>query len=203
VIDYGKEKAMWSDKRLSVSLLALVIFWLGGCGPRLLPAAPPGVTLQPGRYLAGVYVAPGFTPDKVAYKLGSFTVETAAGVAPQDFLTQLQTELARGLEANGLQAPPHGEACLLSGTVNRVGVAGGRLRFLTGKISADLVVSGTITRGDQTLFAFQDRVHLTSPVKPGAAAPRENELLLRQVARAFVIHLLNELLLQGAPPAEG
>jgi len=43
---------------------------------------------------------------------------------------------------------------------------------------------------------------VSSPVNPGPAAPKENELLLRQAARTFAVHLLNELLLYR-PLAEG
>ena len=73
---------------------------------------------------------------------------------------------------------------------------------MTGKISAGLEVSGAITREGQTLFAFRDRVRVTSPVKPGPPAPKEGELLLRQAVQAFVNHLLTELLLHGPPVPE-
>jgi hypothetical protein len=80
-----------------------------------------------------------------------------------------------------------------------VALRGAALRFFRGKIDADLVVSGAITRGGDTLFAFQDRFRLSSPVNPGPPAPKEDDLLLRQAAQTFATHLLNELLLYGLP----
>ncbi len=81
-------------------------------------------------------------------------------------------------------------------------IQGRTLRFIRGKIDAALVVSASITRGGDTLFACQDRISMSSPVNPGPPAPKEDELLLRQAARTFAIHLLNEMLLYW-PPAEG
>lgn len=188
-------------KCLSLGFLALLLMVAGGCVLRPLPAAPAGVTLQPGRYLERYYRAPGFAPDQVSYTLGPFTVELAQGVAPDTFLPLLQTELARAWENNGLKLASRGEAYLLSGTVHQVSVRGTGLRFLFGKIAATLIVSGTIAKGDQTLFAFQDHLNVTSPTRSGRPAPKEVELLLRQATRDFTTHLLNELLLQG-PDAE-
>ncbi|MFA5111732.1 MAG: hypothetical protein WC443_10030, partial [Desulfobaccales bacterium] len=90
----------------------------------------------------------------------------------------------------------------VGGVIQFVAIRGAFIRFLTGKIDADLVVSGAITRGDTTLFAFQDRFSVASPIKPGPPAPKEDELLLRLAARTFAGHLLNEMLLYW-PPAEG
>jgi hypothetical protein len=89
----------------------------------------------------------------------------------------------------------------VSGVIQFVAVRGGLIRFLRGKIDANLVVSGAIIRQGGTLFAFQDRISLSSPVNPGPPAPKEDELLLRQAARIFAVHLLNELLLYW-PTAE-
>jgi hypothetical protein len=86
--------------------------------------------------------------------------------------------------------------------VQFVAIRGAAWRVLRGRIDADLVVSGAITRGNDTLFACQDRISLSSPVNPGPPAPKEDELLIRQAARTFAIHLLNEMLLYW-PPAEG
>lgn len=194
---------MWFTKSISLGLMALIIMGGGGCVPRALPVTPAGVTLQPGRYLTNYYRAPDFVPDRVTYALTSFTVEVARGVAPDTFQALFMTELARAFKANGLKLAPPGDACLVSGTVQSVRVRGTSLRFLFARISADLVVSGAITQGEQTLFAFQDRVHLTSPVNPGLAAPKEVELLLQQAARTFASHLLTELLLHGLTPEEG
>jgi hypothetical protein len=183
-----------------VLLLALLLLgW--GCAPRLAPATPAGVTLEPGRYLAAVYRNPEFNPSAVTYTLEPFTVAHAQGVAATAFQTIFQEELSRGLAANGLKLVPAGEVSL-TGTIQEVDLRGTSVRFLTGKIWVDLVVSGAISRGETTMFAFQDHLHLNSPVNPGPPAPKESELLLRQAARTLVIHLLNELLLYR-PPAEG
>ncbi len=191
---------------LTPGLIPAVIISLSvvlACVPRPLPPALTGVTLQPGRYLKEYYRAPGFTPDRVTYALTPFTLKTAQGVAPDTFPSLLMTELARAWEANGLKLARSGDACLVSGTVQLVRVRGTSLRFLFGKISIDLIVSGAITQGEQTLFAFFDRVQLTSPINPGLAAPKEVELLLKQAARTFASHLLTELLLHGLPPEAG
>jgi hypothetical protein len=194
-VDYGNERAMCSSRFLSLAFLALIMVG-GGC-VRALPPSPAGVTLQPGRYLEAYYRAPDFSPVQFPYSLTPFTLETAQGVTPDTFLPLLERELVRAWEANGLKVAAQGDACLLSGTVHQVSVRGTSLRFLLGRIKADLSVSGAITREGQTLFAFQDRIHLTSPLKPGPSAPKEVELLLRQVVRTFTIHLMNELLLHG------
>ena len=110
-------------------------------------------------------------------------------------------ELTRAWEANGLKLSPQGQTAV-TGVVQYVALRGESLRWLTGKIGADLVVSGAITQGTETLFAFQDRFRLSSPVNPGPPAPKEDELLLRQAAHAFAAHLLNEMLLYW-PSAEG
>jgi hypothetical protein len=185
----------------SLGLLLALLLPLCGCAPRLAPAVPPGLALEPGRYLAAVYRNPDFTPTGVTYAVEPFNVAEAQGVDPGSFQTLLQTELAQAMGANGLQLAPQGQATL-TGVIQRLDLRGKSLRFLTGKISADLTVSGVINRRDETLFAFQDRIHLTSPLNPGPAAPREDELLLRQAARTCAVHFLNELLLYGRP-AEG
>jgi hypothetical protein len=84
---------------------------------------------------------------------------------------------------------------VLNGTVQDVEIRGTKLRFITGRITGYLTVEGTITRGGEVLFAFQDRISLSSPLNPGPPAPREKELLLNEAIRTFTIHLLNELLL--------
>ena len=184
---------MWIKKRTSFGLMvALAMVCLWGCAPRLKPALPPDVTLQPGRYLKEYYRAPGFSPDRLTYALTPFTPETAQGVAPDTFPSLLMTELTDAFKANGLKLARSGDACQVSGAVQLVKVSGTSLRFLFGKISVDLIVSGVITQGEQTLFAFFDRVHLTSPLNPGLAAPKEVELLLKQAARTFASHLLTE-----------
>lgn len=167
----------------------------GGCC--LLPPPPPpvGVTLKPGRYLEEFYSAPGFDPTQTPCHLGPFTVEVAQGVEADTFLSLFQAELERAWEANALKTAPPTGACRLTGTIRLVSVTGTHSRFVLGRLCAQLSVSGTITREGQTLFAFRDRLSLESPVNPGPRAPRETELLLRQLCRAWAHHLLDEMLL--------
>jgi hypothetical protein len=181
--------------------LALAWLTVAGCTPRLAPALPGNLVLQPGRYVTAVWRDPAFEAVRAAYALQPFTVETAQGVSPQDFQAILQEELLRAWEANGLRLSPPEEA-VLTGTVQYVALSGTSLRFLVGRISARLVVSGLITRGGEPVFAFQDRFQVSSPIQPGPAAPLEQDLLLHDAARTLAVHLLNELLLYGFP-AEG
>jgi hypothetical protein len=199
---YGNQMVMLLRKFTSLGLMAaLWLICLGGCAPRLAPAVPAGVALAPGRYLTAYYRAPDFTPARAAYVLKPFPVETARGFPAAAFQALFMAELTRAWEANGLALSPQGDT-VLTGEVQYIAVRGAAWRFITGKIEAELVVSGALTRGDVTLFAFQDRFSLASPVKPGPAPPKETELLLQQAARTFASHLLNELLLYW-PPAEG
>jgi hypothetical protein len=201
--DYGNERTMWFTKQIALGLcLALLMCGGGGCVPRPLPPVS-GVTLQPGRFLEGFYIAPDFAPDRVTYNLEPFTVEQARKTDPGSFQALLQEELARTWEANGLKVQGPQGVCRVSGAVNAVSIKGTTLRFLLGRISAELSVSGAITKEGQTVFAFSDRVQVRSPVNPGPPAPKEQELLLRQAARAFVNHLLTELLLYRPPASEG
>jgi len=199
---YGNQMCMEIRKRTSLGLvLALCLLWSWGCVPRLAPAVPPGVLLTPGRYLTACYRAPDFHPVQAAYSLTPFMVSTAQDVPAATFQSLFMQELTRAWQANGLKISPQGDTAL-SGVVQYVALRGAAWRFLTGSVDANLVVSGAITREGDTLFAFQDRIRVSSPVNPGPAAPKENELLLRQAARTFAVHLLNELLLYR-PLAEG
>jgi len=199
---YGNQMTMGMRKRTSLGLAAaLGLFCLWGCAPRLAPATPAGVTLSPGRYLTAYYRAPDFTPAQATYVLTPFPVETAQGVAADIFQGLFMEELTLAFGANGLKLSDQGDTAV-NGTVQFVAVRGAAFRFLRGKIDADLVVSGAISRGSDTWFACQDRISLSSPVNPGPPAPKEEELLLRQAARTFAVHLLNEMLLYW-PPAEG
>ena len=132
-----------------------------------------------------------------SYALGPFTVEHAQGVAPETFVALFRGELARAWQDNGLKLSDKKPDCRLALTNHQVTVASGSLRFLRGKISAQLAASGTISQNGQVLFAFRDRLSLNSPVSPGPPAPKESELLLKEVSRALVHRLLNELLLHG------
>jgi hypothetical protein len=195
--------AMWLRKSLApLSLwLALVLAGAPGCAPRLTPVTPEGLSLAPGRYLTYFYRAPDFEPSRAVYVIKPFSVEQARGVASETFGSIFQEELVRAWQANGLRLAPQGDA-VLSGAIHAVKLRGASFRFLTGKISVDLVISGAIVKGGETLFAFKDRLHLASPIKPGPPAPKETELLLRDAARTMAAHLLNEMLLYGFP-AEG
>ena len=192
---------MWFTKQLALGLCVALLMVGGGCVPRALPPVS-GVTLEPGRFLAGFYIAPDFAPDQVTYDLEPFPVEQARETDPGSFQALLQEELAQAWEANGLKVRGPKGACRVSGAVRQVSVKGTTLRFITGKISAELSVSGVITKEGRTVFAFSDRVQVRSPVNPGPPAPKEQELLLRQAARTFVNHLLTELLLYGPPGPE-
>ena len=177
----------------ALAALALMVF--GCCASRMAPAPPAGMALQPGGYLTQVYRAADFPVKDTTFVLEPFTVETAQGVAPETFQTMLQTELTRAFEANGLKVAPQSDT-VLTGTVQLLEIRGTRVRFVTGKITACLIISGAISRGGETRFAFQDRINLSSPINPGLAAPKERELLLNQAARTFAVHLLDELLLR-------
>jgi hypothetical protein len=193
---------MWFTKHVALGLcLALLMVGGGSCVPQPLPPVS-GATLQPGRFLAGFFIAPGFVPERVTYNLEPFTVEEARRVDPANFQALLQEELAQAWEANGLKVKGPQGVYRVTGAVRLVNVKGTHLRFLTGRISARLEVSGVITQEGRTVFAFSDWVEVRSPVKPGSPAPKEQEILLRQAARTFVNHLLTELLLYRPPDSE-
>jgi len=193
---------MWIKRCTSLGLMAaLTMMLIWGCAPRMAPTPMGGVAWQPGRYVTASYRAPDFTANRTDYALEPFTVPAAQGVDPEAFQAQLQAELSRAFQANGLKLDPDGDT-VLSGTVSRLAIRGASLRFIFGKITAELTVEGRVSRGAETLFAFQDRISLTSPVNPGPPAPKEKELLLNQAVRTFASHLLNELLLYW-PVEEG
>jgi len=199
---YGNQNAMDMRRCTSLGLvLALCLMGLWGCAPRLSPAVPPGVSLQPGKYLTAFYRAPDFAPAQATYILKPFPVEMVRGFPADTFQALFMQELTQAWQANGLRISPQGET-VLSGVVQYVAIRGTSFRFIRGKIDADLVVSGAITRGDETVFACQDRISLSSPVNPGPPAPKEDELLLRLAARTFANHLLNEMLLYWPPVAD-
>jgi len=201
-IVYGNQMTMRMKKCTSWGLMVILcLMGAGACAPRLAPATPAGVALSPGRYLTAYYRAPDFTPAQAAYVLTPFRVETSQGVAADTFQDLFMEELTLAWRANGLKLSGQGDTAV-GGVVQWVALRGAAFRFLRGRIDADLVVSGAITRGGDLLFACQDRITISSPVNPGPPAPKEDELLLRQAARTFASHLLNEMLLYW-PPAEG
>src|SRR3974377_732470 len=71
---YGNQMAMVFIKHTSLGLLlALLLLPHVGCAPRLSPAVPAGIALQPGRYLTAYYRAPDFAPANETYSLEPFT----------------------------------------------------------------------------------------------------------------------------------
>lgn len=182
---------------LLTSLLAALVL-LGACGPRPLPPVSGGLALEPGKYVTESYFAPGFHPEDLTYTFSTFTVASAEGVPAGALVEIFQAELPRAWQAQGLKLGPGHNAANLSGTFPTLAVTGLRLRWLTGRVHASLTISGELIRQGQVLFAFRDQVGVRSPLAPGPTAPREQELLLRLLAREAVHHLLNELLLHGA-----
>ncbi len=183
-----------------ILLVLMVLILMGNCGPRTLPAAAGSVPRQPGRYVQESFVASDFNPAEVAYTFAAFPVEQGDRAPSEAFQNIFQEELLRAWQAQGLQVKPGGNSGRLAGVIHRLSLRGTRVRWLTGRIHASLSLSGTITFGDRVVFAFWDSLRVSSPVAPGPAAPREQELLLRRLAREAVHRLLNELLLQGRNP---
>jgi len=182
--------------------LYLTVVGVGGCAPALPPAAA-GVAWQPGRYVQESYRSPDFHAEKTTYTLSSLTVEEAVGVTPEEFLPIFREEWTRAWQAAGLKTAAAADSAGLSGTVHHLSLKGAAFRRLTGRLRGSLTISGTITRGQEILFAFRDRVEVSSPLAPGPAPPKEREIFLRQLARETVYHLLNELLLQGFTAESG
>ena len=178
--------------------LAVSIAALGACGPRLLSPLPADLTFPPGKYVEESYVAPSFKPEDMSYSLSVFAMAPNREAPGEAFLKIFQEELVRAWEAQGLKLGPGKNACRVSGTIQHLAVRGAQLRWLTGRLHADLTITGTITRADEVLFGFKDQVNLSSPLAPGLAAPKEQDLLLRQLAREVAHRILNELLLHGA-----
>ena len=176
---------------------------VSACGPRALPPKPAAVVFLPGEYVEESYFAPDFKPADTIYALNAFPVARSINASAEAFQKIFQEGLVRAWQAQGLKIGSGQNACSLSGTIHYLAVKGARLRWLTGRLFASLTISGTITRGDQVLFAFRDQVYLSSPLAPGVAAPREKDLLLARLAQEAVNHLLNELLLHGLTAESG
>lgn len=173
--------------------LGLVLLLAAGCRSLTLPPPPPGVELRPGQYVGEYFAAPDFDPAAGRYQLAPLRVEegrTTAAAFPRLF----QEELSRAFAANGLTLGLAPADYRLSAVIHRVEVSRA-FRWWRGRISAHLLFSGTITHKERVVFACRDAVTLSSPVAPGPAAPREEELLLRQLARTAAQRLLNQMLL--------
>ncbi len=187
---------------LLACVLAASLTALGACGPLVLPPPPAGVPMLPGQYVRLSYFSPDFKPEDVSYTFNEFTVAPDSNALAGTFQKIFQDELLRAWPAQGLKLDHGKETARVSGTIQHLSVKGARLRWLSGRIFASLTIAGTITRGGQVLFAFQDQINLSSPVSPGLAAPREQDLLLRRLAREAAYHILNELLLHGRTASE-
>jgi hypothetical protein len=193
----GMEMAMRRLFFLLACVLAAFPITLGACGPLVLPPPPAGLALQPGQYVQRSYFAPDFHPDELSYSINAFTVAPDSNALAEAFVKILQDELTRAWQAQGLKLGEGEKACRLSGTIQHFSLKGAHLRWLMGRLHASLIISGTLYSGERMLFAFQDEIDLRSPMAPGLVAPREQELLLHQLAREAAHHLLNELLLHG------
>jgi hypothetical protein len=192
------EMAMRHMIFLMACVLAAFLAALGACGPLVLPPPPASLPLlQPGHYVRESYIAPDFKPEEVSYTFSVFTVAPGSDALADAFLKVLQDELVRAWQAQGLKMEQSKYVARVSGTIQHLSLKGARLRWLSGRLFASLTIAGIITRGEQVLFAFQDQINLSSPVSPGLAAPREQDLLLHQLARETAYHILNELLLHG------
>lgn len=180
-----------------VALLPLVL----GCLQRPVPA-PGVVSLEPGRYVLKSFLAPGFSPAEHSYEAAPFPVQEAINVSARAFEELFFQELEDALAAQGLRMA--GRTPLkVSGIIHRLELKGSRMRWLTGRLHAKIILSGTVSRGETLLFAFFDEVSLSSPVAPGRASPLERDLLLRRLAREAAHHILNELLLQRMSSESG
>jgi hypothetical protein len=191
--------------RLLCRILMAVVILAPGCAGGLTPLSggPAGITMQPGRYVQASFFAPDFTPAELSYTLAAFPVEQAHRASAAEFEKILYAELVQAWQAQGLKLGPGDQAAALSGTIHHLALRGARVRWLTGRVHASLNISGAVTRGGRVVFAFRDQVKVSSPLAPGAAVPREREMLLSRLAREAVHHLLNELLLQGRTPESG
>ncbi len=183
-------------KPLLCFLLGIGLLFLTGCRTLALPPPPAGVAFEPGQYIREYYAAPDFDPARHRYYLAPFALGQVQGVESAGFAAIFQAELAKAFAANGLALGGAQSECRLEGMVHRVALSSA-LRFLRGRISGEMQVAGTITQGDRVVFAFRDALRLSSPLAPGPAAPKEAELLVRQLSRAFAQRLLNQLLLYG------
>jgi hypothetical protein len=189
-------------RKLPGALALMVLILVTACAPGVQPAGSPGPPLKPGLYVSESYRAPGINPGNLTCFLEPFAGAAAHG--PEETFSRLfQEELLRAWQTQGLNLGPSESPCRLSGVIHQLTIRGSRLRRFTGRLHARLVLAGALQQDDRVLFAFRDEVQASSPVAPGPAAPREQELLLRFLAREAANRLLNELLLgRESPPPE-
>ncbi|MEJ5329939.1 MAG: hypothetical protein WHT07_07280 [Desulfobaccales bacterium] len=174
--------------------LCLAFLLAAGCLKPSLPPPSSGVDFRPGSYVREFYAAPDFAPTAGRYHVAPIRVEAVSGAEPESARQLFQAEVSQALTANGLAvnpAPADFELCLV---VHRLEVSRA-FRWLRGRISATLALSGTITHKDRPVFAFRDALRLTSPLAPGPAAPEETQLLLRQLFREAARRMVNQMLL--------
>lgn len=174
--------------------LSLCLLLAAAC---LRPSLPPpslGVEFGPGRYVREYYAAPDFEPTAGRYHLAPIRVEAIEGMEPESARRLFQAEVSQALTANGLAVHPAPADMELTLVLHRLEVSRA-FRWLRGRISATLALSGTITHKDRPVFAFRDTLRLTSPLAPGPAAPQESQLLLRQLFREAARRMVNQMLL--------
>lgn len=177
-----------------LSCLCLALLFYAGCLQPSLPPPSSGVELGPGRYAREYYASPDFAPTAGRYHLAPIRVEAVSGADPESARRLFQAEVSQALTANGLAVHPAPADLELTLVLHHLEVSRA-FRWLRGRISATLALSGTITHKDRPVFAFRDTLRLTSPLAPGPAAPEETQLLLRQLFREAARRMVNQMLL--------
>lgn len=173
--------------------LLLLCLPLACAGPRPWPqTAPP---LQPGRYLTAYYRSPDLHLMAARWRLGDWQLQQLQGLSPEQALALLRAELTAAFAANGLVFQEGEADYVVSGTVNRWQLSPPFWRWLSGRGTVILEVTGEIRRQQELVFAFYDRLKLTPAINPRRQPTLEPELLARLAARRFAANLLNELLL--------
>lgn len=172
----------------------LALSLAAGCLQPTLPPPPGEVEFRPGRYVREFYAAPDFEPTAGGYHLTPVVVPSPRGVEPEAVRQLLQAEVSQALTANGLTVHPAPADFQLSLVLHHLEVSRA-FRWLRGRISATLALSGTISHRGRPVFAFRDTLRLTSPLAPGPAAPEETQLLLRQLFREAARRMVNQMLL--------
>jgi len=192
------KKTMASNQVCRLFLLAWGLAALCACAAAR-PGGGAGQSLEPGRYVQQVYRSPALQPAALDYTVAPLPVAFAQGISTQEAAAVFQEELVQALQANGLRVNGGSPDAVLSGQVARFTVAAPVWRFLSGRGQAEVQAGGEIRRGQEVLFAFQDRVKVNPLVNPRRQPALEPNLLARQAARRLAMNLVNELLL---PPRQ-